>query len=619
MAGVISVSNETNSVVSRMTKDGRTLRYEMNVLQQPQRARACGSGAKSAADRRPVDPPPVVELRVYEVQGESKQDITFSHNANFFIYTTLESARAIAPGRSNALPPSFPVLTGMPVAGMAYLDRPSQAGYFIFPDLSVRHEGKYRLSFNLFEEVKDGKDADVDGPTINPEHPNYSLMRGSPMAPQAHVHFRLEVKSEPFVVFSAKKFPGLAESTHLSRVVADQGCRVRIRRDVRMRRRDAKPSKDYDDDDEPSYVKETQATPTLYTQQLAADRGRSISNVSGESSAPYAHEQRRPSYHEQSYYQPFIQPPSQQQQQQQAAPSHYNPLAPQYHTSPTSVAAAPQQSYPSAYQYPPPAPHRQSSSSSLTYQPAPAQQYQQQSYPPPQQCSDNEYRPLAEFRRSSLNSGSYYSHQPQTPTESRTTFTQPIYHSNQPAHPQHILPRASLPTEAPILPPLKAIQPQLERKYESLPLSNSSSIASLVRHSPTDSYHYVSHGTSPSSASQASSTTFQAATLSSTPTAIHHGGPGASAAMSMAGKRAFSQVFDSSHMKQSLHRGARPDMTYDHGRDVPQSEYMGTLVSVAPAEEDEDEDDDDGCNTIMSYRRADGRNVVKPVPTSVVA
>ena len=56
----------------------------------------------------------------------------------------------------------------------------------------------------------------------------------------------MEVKSQDFVVYSAKKFPGLTESTALSRTVAEQGCRVRIRRDVRMRRRDGKGGNDYD-------------------------------------------------------------------------------------------------------------------------------------------------------------------------------------------------------------------------------------------------------------------------------------------------------------------------------------------------------------------------------------
>lgn len=65
----------------------------------------------ASADRRPVDPPPIVELRIFE--GENRQnDITFSYNANFFLFATLENARSIAQGRVQPNPASFPVLTG---------------------------------------------------------------------------------------------------------------------------------------------------------------------------------------------------------------------------------------------------------------------------------------------------------------------------------------------------------------------------------------------------------------------------------------------------------------------------------------------------------------------------
>ena len=46
MAGIMAVSNETKASTSRVTKEGRHLTYEMEVIQQPERARACGSGAK---------------------------------------------------------------------------------------------------------------------------------------------------------------------------------------------------------------------------------------------------------------------------------------------------------------------------------------------------------------------------------------------------------------------------------------------------------------------------------------------------------------------------------------------------------------------------------------------
>lgn len=230
----------------RVTNEGRKLKYAMNVIQQPERARACGSGAKSSADRRPVDPPPVVELRIFEVFDDKEQeDITFSYEANFFLFATLETARPIANGRVHPAPAQIPVLTGMPVSGMAYLDRPNEAGYFIFPDLSVRHEGIYQLSFNLYEETKH-PEKDGDRETASDQKkPTSPVGPGSPL--DSSFDFRMEVKSQKFTVFSAKKFPGLAESTALSRTVAEQGCRVRIRRDVRMRRRDNKPSSEYDD------------------------------------------------------------------------------------------------------------------------------------------------------------------------------------------------------------------------------------------------------------------------------------------------------------------------------------------------------------------------------------
>lgn len=266
----------------------------------------------ASADRRPVDPPPVVELRIFESEpgNESqKTDITFAYNANFFLYATLETARPLAHGRV-AGPPSCPVLTGVPVAGVAYLDRPAQAGYFIFPDLSVRHEGRYRLNFHLYEEIKDAKDADQDSHMPLPNQIGRSGA-SKPGSPQAFLHFRLEVKTVPFTVYSAKKFPGLATSTSLSRVIAEQGCRVRIRRDVRMRRRGDKREDEYDYDEERAaaavYARSDRysTTPDRYAAAAAAaaaavpsvERPRSNSNTSTMES-PYGFGpeiQRRPS------------------------------------------------------------------------------------------------------------------------------------------------------------------------------------------------------------------------------------------------------------------------------------------------------------------------------------
>ncbi|KAG9246106.1 velvet factor-domain-containing protein [Calycina marina] len=159
---------------------------------------------------------------------------------------------------------AVPVLTGMPVSGMAYLDRPKEAGYFIFPDLSVRHEGQYKLSFNLYEQTVQDVDHSVEPQSDIPDVPGE--------AADSSFDWRLEVKSVPFIVWSAKKFPGLAESTALSRVVAEQGCRVRIRRDVRMRRHGGKMGNEGFDREVCAYER------TGMSQQPSHDGIRSYSN-----------------------------------------------------------------------------------------------------------------------------------------------------------------------------------------------------------------------------------------------------------------------------------------------------------------------------------------------------
>lgn len=233
-------------------------------------------------------------MKIFEgAHRESAKDITFAYNADFFLYANLHHAHEVASGR--VAPPSTPpVLTGMPVSSMILLDRPTEAGYFIFSDLSVRHEGKYFLTFSLMEEVKEDRDKDADEPMSGTDE-----IVGPDMGPGQEMrcwNFRTTVQTDDFDVYSAKKFPGLQESTLLSRTVAEQGCRVRIRRDVRMRRREkGKGAKDTSarDDEYARAAAVAAAAPPERTPTTV--RGRSSSNGSLER-APYPQElHRRPS------------------------------------------------------------------------------------------------------------------------------------------------------------------------------------------------------------------------------------------------------------------------------------------------------------------------------------
>lgn len=173
-------------------------------------------------------------MKVYEGPvREAAKDITFMYNADFFLYASLHHESDGQHGRQSPQN-GPPVLTGMPVSSMILLDRPEEAGYFIFSDLSVRHEGRYYLTFALMEEVKEDRDKDMDEAMSGTDE----ITGPDVGSNDRHFCFRTKVQTDVFDVFSAKKFPGLQESTALSRTVAEQGCRVRIRRDVRMRRRE---------------------------------------------------------------------------------------------------------------------------------------------------------------------------------------------------------------------------------------------------------------------------------------------------------------------------------------------------------------------------------------------
>jgi len=82
-------------------------------------------------------------------------------------------------------------------------------GFFVFGDISVKKQGTFRLRFSLFELVK--------GRT--PQDASAVLIRS--------------IDSQPFSVLAGKEFDGLAQSTQLSRAFADQGVRLRLRKEPR--------------------------------------------------------------------------------------------------------------------------------------------------------------------------------------------------------------------------------------------------------------------------------------------------------------------------------------------------------------------------------------------------
>lgn len=571
-----------------------------------------------------------MELRVFE----GGEDVTFSYNANFFLFATLENARTIAQGRVPPSPASFPVLTGTPVAGMAYLDRPQPAGYFIFPDLSVRHEGKYRLSFSLYEELKEQKDMDTE------EISNLEILAQT----SQHVSHRLEVKSQPFTVFSAKKFPGLTESTPLSRMVAEQGCRVRIRRDVRMRRRENKgKSDDWDEyEDSNEQARRQSATPDAYGQNLptpqhamdGSDRPRSVSNASV---ASFNMPNRRPSMEQMSqaaYQQPYTQqiPPTSTSMYPPQLPYSTSQQQPAFQQPQQTMMQPPQM----PFQAPPPAPSYAPPPPPPTQQMPMQQNFgfaQQQQYMQPQASTQQPAYEQSQHQHVRQNSMDY----PSTPNDYRRT-SMPHQQTSR-AQYNNIAPPT---TSAPFGQIQTAYAPTTQPSYASSPTETSygngynpntnwgsrrGTITSPPTSMPTSmpptqpalaplrtlsqpmngyvnklepaspSYH------SPTSGEPVHSPGYQ--DLGRAPPVYSQQQPYQQQQMS--GKRTYSDTFDTHHMDQRLQYGARPNANgYDeHVYAQMQQNYAEAGSDGEGVEE-----------SAMSYRRADGTERRRRIPVS---
>ncbi|KAL1917940.1 uncharacterized protein VTP21DRAFT_3774 [Calcarisporiella thermophila] len=184
--------------------------YDLIIRQHPKQSRMCGIGEK--ADRRPLDPPPIVQLRVYDRES-ANSETTFLQNPYYFLFASLvypDSDRefhVLSDGKTRST-------TGSMVSSLYHLKDTDNcdAAFFVFNDISVRVEGYYRLKFSLFEIV-------------------------------GHEVFHCKsIYTDEFVVYSAKRFPGMEESTLLSRLLADQGLKIRVRKEGQGRKRLSKRS-----------------------------------------------------------------------------------------------------------------------------------------------------------------------------------------------------------------------------------------------------------------------------------------------------------------------------------------------------------------------------------------
>ncbi|TIA88746.1 hypothetical protein E3P99_02426 [Wallemia hederae] len=176
--------------------DGR--RYNLRILQQPRVARM-----SSFNEKRPVDPPAIVELEVYDRFGRVDED---SLRSPFWVLHVV-----LADGETLSKPQSQ-ILQGSLTSSAHYCrrrndDDKSYGCFFYFSDLTLTTEGVYRLKFLLTTVCEPSAPA----PVLN------------------------SVITNPFTVFTAKKFPGMAPSSDLAKSLAAQGVKIPIRNEERKR------------------------------------------------------------------------------------------------------------------------------------------------------------------------------------------------------------------------------------------------------------------------------------------------------------------------------------------------------------------------------------------------
>ncbi|ANB14342.1 hypothetical protein AWJ20_5311 [Sugiyamaella lignohabitans] len=157
--------------------------------------------------RRPVDPPPVIYFTIRNRQGEV---VTDEIPSNFIIHTSLYEVLPSGPNGQLERSLESNRLTGTTIVSLSHIRKPAPGRfYFILHDISIRQEGRYYLEFNVWE--------------------------ASPQS--GFLTHRGQILSDLISVFSPKMFPGLETSSDLIKDIANQGCKVRVRKESTMKRR----------------------------------------------------------------------------------------------------------------------------------------------------------------------------------------------------------------------------------------------------------------------------------------------------------------------------------------------------------------------------------------------
>lgn len=203
-------------------------KYALHIRQQPRAARAGPDGK----DRRPVDPPVVLQLQIFDFNPRSEVHVELLRSRFWVVFCRLfsvgphpQDVSTVDDGPSldgktshrkqllgtNVSQPIFAPTDPDPTTAVPHPSTEtsifrgavdhraimSQPGtFFVFPDLSIRTPGRYHFRFSLMMFETALRDQDIGARAL------------------------AEVLSEPFTVHPAKGFDKIQESTPLVRAIA---------------------------------------------------------------------------------------------------------------------------------------------------------------------------------------------------------------------------------------------------------------------------------------------------------------------------------------------------------------------------------------------------------------
>ncbi|KAJ7057193.1 velvet factor-domain-containing protein [Mycena amicta] len=237
---------------------GKTIRATLEELQ------AAAFGRKYAkVDRRPLDPPPVAWLRLYEVvnagtPAQVEKEVDYDNIQILGLMCTVDLIPVLPPASLETSPPESPDYStqypaqappspdgtysfysspGSPLPGVSGIGqkattalagttfvqvdsipwRGKTALLFTFADLAVKNEGYFVLQYRFFD--------------------IYSK-------PAGHSDQRIQADcyGERFRIYSSKEVPPLGRSTELTKHLARYGVRVNVRETERKRKKKERPA-----------------------------------------------------------------------------------------------------------------------------------------------------------------------------------------------------------------------------------------------------------------------------------------------------------------------------------------------------------------------------------------